>query len=72
MTRIPITSVPTKHRQRIGALGHPDEVWLVTTVIAGVSIKTVGFYDSDKADAYAAEHPTERFVVGAIDIKDAR
>jgi hypothetical protein len=71
MTKPETVRQTLRARRRIGDLGMPDEVWLVTTVIAGVIIKTVGFYDSAKAEAYIAEHPEERFDSGAIDIKDA-
>jgi hypothetical protein len=59
------------NRTRIGTLGHPDEVWTVYTVITGRPIDVAGFYDREKAQAYAAAEHGRYLKTAPLKIMDA-
>jgi hypothetical protein len=58
-------------RPRIGTHGYPKEVWQVYTVRAGEQLTVHGFYDREKALAFAHKEPDRHLKTYPLPIEDA-
>jgi hypothetical protein len=58
-------------KTRIGTLGYPGEVWEVFTLGSGQPLTVVGFYDRDKAVAYAEAGENRHLKSRPLKIMDA-
>ena len=63
------SAVEKSVRQRIGTLGLPSLIWVVLP--GAEDTESVGFYDRDKADEYAALDPRRYVSRAPLHIKDA-
>ena len=58
-------------RPRIGALGHPKEVWQVYVISPHTELKVLGFYDREKALAFVRAGPDRHLKTYPLPIEDA-
>lgn len=62
----------TRLRERIGDMGLPRAIWIVRSYVPTGHVTTdVGFYDRDKAAAYADADDGRRLLPSPILIEDA-
>jgi hypothetical protein len=63
--------VETVSRRRIGDMGYPAKLWLVWEAAPGTTPMPSGFYDRERALAWAAASPHRHMKSTPVCIKDA-